>query len=269
MIFISAGTLTKRSGLPLALAMGTVWILFIIKNHRQIFPLKISDNRIYFMSILLLLLFIGNLAIYGYNLVVYESILPSCTDILTNEQCNLTQYAWRLENYALDEKLTIEKSKELGYPGPIEYVFTQWIPFFFSRLYGVHGNSVAYVSLAVTTAHVIIFFWLIAFTALHWRDYSFTILSLLGIFLFYALILINESYKSELIFGFKNVRIQGRYIIPVIGIAYVFFSKVLKNQPKKLIRLPLLITLIILYLYSGPLTFILKYQPVFSDWFLN
>jgi len=268
MIFISAGTLTKRSALPLALAMGVVWILFIIKNHRQILPLKF-DNKKVLLSIISLLLIIGNLWIYGYNLVVYKSILPTCTDILTKEQCNLTQYAWRLENYALDEKLTIEESKDLGYPGPINYLFSKWILNFFARLYGPHGNSVAYGSVPVSIAHIILFFWLVAITVFYYRDFSFTIVSLLFIFIFYMAILINESYQSELIFGFKGVRIQGRYIIPVIGIIYTFLSKVLSNVPRKLVRLPVLIITVLVYLYSGPLTFILKYNQVFVEWFIN
>jgi hypothetical protein len=268
MIFISAGTLTKRAGLPLALAMGVVWIVFLIKNHKQIFPLKFDYKKI-LLSLVLLLLIIGNLGLYGYNLIVYKSILPGCTDILTKEQCNLTQYVRRLENYALDEKLTIDESKELGYPGPIKYLFTQWILNFFSRIYGPHGNSVAYVSIPVTIAHIILFFWLVALAIVDWRDFNFTIVSLLAIFIFYTLILFNESYNSELIFGFKGMRIQGRYIIPVIGIAYTFFSKVLMNVPKKLIRLPILIILLLLYFYSGPLTFILKYSSEFSEWFVK
>jgi len=268
MIFISAGTLTKRSALPLALAMGVVWILFIIKNHRQILPLKFDNKKVLF-SIISLLLIIGNLWIYGYNLVVYKSILPTCTDILTKEQCNLAQYAWRLENYALDEKLTIEESKDLGYPGPINYLFSKWILNFFARLYGPHGNSVAYGSVPVSIAHIILFFWLVAITVFYYRDFSFTIVSLLFIFIFYMAILINESYQSELIFGFKGVRIQGRYIIPVIGIIYTFLSKVLSNVPRKLVRLPVLIITVLVYLYSGPLTFILKYNQVFVEWFIN
>jgi len=231
--------------------------------------LKFNGIKVYVSSFIFLLLIIGNLAIYGYNLIVYKAITPPCEAILTKEQCKQTQYYRRVEQYALDEKLTISESIDLGYPGPIKYIFSKWIPNFFARLYGIHGNSVAYYSIPVYKAHIILFFWLVVITVAYWRNYNFTTLSLLGVFLFYALILINESYKSELIFGFKSVRIMGRYIIPVIGIAYTFFSKVLKNVPRKLIRVPVLVILILVYLYSGPLTFILKYNTVFIDWFVK
>jgi len=269
MICIAAGTLTKRAGLPLALAMIIAWIIFIIKFYKKIYPLKFNGIKVYVSSFIFLLLIIGNLAIYGYNLIIYKAITPSCEAILTKEQCKQTQYYRRVEQYALEEKLTISRSKELGYPGPIKYFFTKWIPNFFSRLYGVHGHSVAYFSITMTIAHVILFYWFVAISVIYWRDFNFPILSLLGLFLFYVVILFNESYQSELTFGFETFRIQGRYIIPVIGIAYTLFTKVLMNVPKKLIRLPILIILLLLYFYSGPLTFVLKYSSEFTKWFVK
>jgi len=268
MICIASGMLTKMTLLPLAIVMGIAWIIFIIINDKQVFPIKFKGKRGVVLGLILLLLIIGNLAIYGNNLVVYRSILPSCEAILSIEQCNLSPHIIRLNKYGLDHKLTISESIHLGYPGPIKYLFTIWIPILFSRIFGV-GGHIIYYSLPVTLAHVFLFYWMVLITIIYWRKPTFINISLLVILLFYSLVLFLKNYDIELAYGFKTVALQGRYIFPVISIAYILLTKVLMDAPRKLIRIPALVLTLALYLYSGPLTFIMKFESIFVDWLIK
>jgi len=268
MICITFGTLTKYTVLPLALVMGAAWILFFIKNNQQILPFKFKGKKVFVLGLILLLLIIGNLAIYGYNLVVYQAVTPQCEAILTKAQCSLSPHRIRLEQHGLDQKLTISQSINLGYHGPIKYFFGVWIPNLFSRIFGIAGH-ISYYSVLLSIMHVFLLYCLILVAIIYWREPSFINISLLGILLFYSLILFLKNYGIELAYGFKTVALQGRYIFPVISIAYILLTKVLLAAPRKLIRIPALIFTLALYIISGPLTFIMKFESIFVDWFIN
>ena len=73
----------------------------------------------------------------------------------------------------------------------------------------------------------------------------------------------------ELSYGFKHIALQGRYFFPVLGIAYIFFTKILMSVSRKILRIPILSTIVLFYLFSGPLTFVLKYNEVFAAWMIK
>ena len=82
-ISIFAGTLVKFTILPLALIMSIIWVIYIIKNRKEIFPIAFFYLRDSLLGAILLIITFGNLAIYGYNLLFYQSITPNCRDILS------------------------------------------------------------------------------------------------------------------------------------------------------------------------------------------
>jgi len=93
--------------------------------------------------------------------------------------------------------------------------------------------------------------------------------SLILIFAFYAVVLIYTNYNSELAYGFyKYVALQGRYIFPVIGIAFVLSAYVIEQVKNKFLKFSTLAALIVLFFYSGPIRFILYYDTIFSNWFV-
>ena len=76
MISIAAGALTKFTVLPLALLLGTVWVIFTIRNSSDIFPIVIKEKSNLILFFILLILIFRNLSIYGYNIVAYNKITP-------------------------------------------------------------------------------------------------------------------------------------------------------------------------------------------------
>lgn len=268
MIFICLGALTKYTVLPLALFMFFAWLFFTIKNRKSIFPLPNWNWKKVVLGILLLLLLIGNGAIYGYNLVVYQSIRPHCADLLTASQCALSPYDARLEKYALDHKLTISESISQGYPDPIAYFLDTWIPHMFYRIFGILGHKF-YFPYVLTTFYRLLFYWMILLAVRYGRRTSYSVYSLLAIFLLYALTLFIDNYNNELVYGFQQIAMQGRYIFPVIGTAYVLFAKLLEKVPNKPVQIVTLVVTLALFFSGGPIKLLLRYDTSFLEWFIH
>lgn len=267
LISLASSTLIKHRVFPFVFAVIFVWVFYIIKNYKNITPIQVKKSTIV-LSIILLLLILGNLSVYGYNLLRYHSLLPSDNDILTKEQRAIKQLYLEKFSHVLTGwgyKISISESKEYGYPGPIKYFFTTWIPFMLFRIFSVEGHWKYYQTLTLVSS-LLLFISMVLLTLTYWRDFTFKNLSLLGIFVFYTIVLFLYIYNYELQLKFNLLFIQGRYMFSVIDIAFVFTAKVLMEIPRKLIRIPTLVIMIVIYFITGPLTFILQYKNVFSDW---
>jgi len=273
MIALAVSTLIKHRVFPFVFAVVVVWMIYILINRKKILPLKFNKLRVLFLGSILLMLIFGNLAVYGYNLLEYGSYLPACTKILTEEQCDLRifYYQQRPPEFLIafttgwQTKMSITESIELGYPGPIKYFFTDFILFLFARHFGILGHRL-FISPIATFLHIGLFFWMILVAIIYYRDFSPKIISILGIFLFYSLTLFIYIYNFELKLKFNHSFIQSRYMFSVIDIAYVLAAKILLSLPRKKMQIPILIIILTIYFFTGPLSFILNFSSVFSDW---
>jgi hypothetical protein len=266
-ICIGLGTLTKYAVLPLGLAMTLTWFVFMLKNKNKIFPIKLKGTKSIVLSALMIIVIMGNLAIYGYNLVVYNSLLPSCEDLLTKEKCEFDYYRLRNEKYGLEGKLTILESIRLGYPNPLHYLF-YWVIRIMNNTFGI-GSHKSYQTMLRFVLHFILFFWTFSLAIVNKKKLSFKNISLILIFAFLFFTVFIMNYKSELNSGFAHFAIHGRYLFPVIGILYVMFTKAIMIIPQKAVRHSTLIFTLFTYLITGPLTFIYRYNAVFVDWFVK
>ena len=269
MILISLATLVKFTILPLALAMGISWSVFLIIERNQIFPLYLKDLKIFILLFILFSLFIGNFLIYGINLIRYQSIRPSCNDILDQEYCESSRFYIRHEKKALENKLSVNESVNQGFPNPIEYVTNVWPRLMLLRTCGIPGHEgyKVYNPINLIDYFQFLLYSTIMIAIFVFRKPSFLLISLIGISCFYTMILMHQNYQSELVYGFLHYAFQGRYIFPVIAPIFILFTKILKATPSKYLRWAILIFTIGLFIYGGPLTFILKWDSVFSSWF--
>ena len=267
LILIALGALTKETILPLALGMTVAWVIFVIKNRSNLDLTVLKTSRAIVLLFVMALLVVGNLAIYGLNLIRYQSLTPACSDVYTLEFCQSTAQAIRRQQLALPEKLTVLQAFRQGYPEPIRYAFDTWIRAMLMKTFGIMGGQKSYYPIGITYFHILLY-WMIALGIRYYQKTSYKIYALAGIFCFYALTLFIKNYSIELAYGFIQVALQGRYIFPVIGIAYGLGSFGLMKVPKKLIRSITLLVIIILFLYGGPIRFIIYNQSVFADWFV-
>jgi len=265
-IIIGLGTLVKFTLLPLALVMFVIWVTFVIVRKKKLFHELKFNSKLIILLILFAFIFVANLAIYGYNLVAYRSITPECDEILSDAQCDLSPYNIRYENLALDVKLTLREVFSSDYPDPVNYLLDDWIPIISSHIFGIAGH-LTYTPDRIAIIYRSVFLVIILLAYKYWENPAFTIYSLLGILLFYIAVLFVVNYNSELIYGFKHVAVQGRYLFPVIGIAYILTAYFLKKVPHGWIKYPLLGLMAALFIFGGPINFILKYGTKFFAWF--
>lgn len=267
LIAISFGSLIKETILPLALIMTVVWIIFIVKNKPKMELIQNRNQKTIILSLILLILVAANIAIYGINLIKHQSLTPDCTDYYSEVHCDSIGFAKRREQLALSEDLNIIEAFQQGYPEPLRYFFDTWIRAMLMKIFGIMGGSKSYYPIGIAYFHILLY-WMIALGFRYVRKPSFRTIALSVVFGFYALTLFIKNYDIELAYGFIQVAHQGRYIFPVISVAFGLFSYLLFKVPVKLIRIPTLIATLFLFFYGGPIRFFMYYNSTFQDWFI-
>jgi len=266
LIAMSAGSLTERKALPVALISVMVWCWFIAKNRAEIdFPPKWSWYRITLTAVFLLL-FALNFSIWGINLIKYQAFKPACIEILTQEQCNQNPIESRNQVLRLPEKLTYADIIAGDYPDMVRYFTDYWIFSMLKRIYGIMGHQSYFPNLTITFYRFLII-WII-FTAIrYWKLPPYQIGSLAILFVFYLIVLLEKNYGGELATGFRHVAIQGRYLFPVIGAAYVVMAYYMSQIQNILLRRVTVLYAVLVFLWGGPLLFLIDLPPAVIGWF--
>jgi len=267
MICISLGTLVKYPILPLALIMFIVWAIFILTNRNNLSFEIIRTKKVIIIGIILIMTVTANFLIYGMNIIKFGSILPGCNQILTEEQCELSPYFQRHQEIGLDKKLTIPESIGLGYPNPIKYFFDSWIDFMLYRIFGILGHM-SYFPSHIIIFYKLLFFWIILLGFRYIEKPAFVITSIILIIIFYTFVLFLNNYDSELVYGFKQIALQGRYIFPVIGLIYILVTYVASIVKSKYLKYFTLAIILMLFFIGGPIKFISKFDLIFLGWFV-
>jgi len=267
MIYISLGTLVKYTILPLALAMGIAWLIYIFIHRKEVFPVHFYGVKTLLLLLMLFTLFTGNFLIYGINLIRYEGLLPECEEILLESQCALSPLEQRYQEKAIKPKMTIRESIEKGYPNPFSYAVNTWVHNMLLRTFGMIGHQ-SYFPLELVRYYKILFYSAVLMGLFFLKPKSALTYSLVGISIFYALVLLYSNYNNELLYGFIHIGFQGRYIFPVIGPIFVLFTLITKNIPVRLLRVAFLGFTLGLFFIGGPITILLQYQAILSSWFI-
>jgi len=137
------------------------------------------------------------------------------------------------------------------------------------RSFGMIGHQ-SYFPLNLITYYQIWFYLIFSFglfNLAYYRKLAFSTLSLVVIGLFYAGVLFFQNYNSELVYGFQQIALQGRYIFPVIGALYILVTKTIQFIPIKSIRWVILAFTIILLFIGGSLTILRGMNSFLLDWF--
>ena len=259
-------TLIKYSVLPLLLFTVIIWVVYVIKHPGILRTLKPNHWLQYVLLVLLAFLIIGNILLYGGNLLQFHSLTPNCTDIYSEEFCEQNVFAQRYRELGLSERLTIREAVKQGYPEPIRYFFEDWVRIMLMRTFGIAGHEVYYPQ--VISYFEIALLWLALLGARYVRKLDFKMTSLLLLVAAYAAVLFVMNYNNELVYGFIHLSFQGRYFFPVIGLAFVLVSFLLEQVDHKILRTATVVALIALFFYSGPIRFILYHDTIFSSWFV-
>lgn len=265
-IMIMISCQVKYTILPLAGLMTLVWTV-TGKLKQQIVGLKNAwSGKIKPLFFFAGLLTFAILMFYSNNLIRYQSFIPTCSDLLDSGTCMLDPMLARYQEMALPQKLTITESIEQGYPNPLEYIFYSWIPNMLYRIYGILGH------LSYFPSHIIIIFYMLSlwYAMLGYKyleNHRDLVSGLIVILAVYAFVLLAMNYHSELIYGFKQIAMQGRYLFPVIGIAYILMTIILEainGQGTFWITVSWTVSLFVI---SGPIKFLTHSHTIFFDWY--
>jgi hypothetical protein len=266
LLSMSAGGLTERKALPVALISVMIWFWFIMKNRSQIdFRPKWSW---YWMSLtaVVIFLFALNFSIWGINLIKYQAFKPACIEILTEVQCQHSPIERRNKILRLPEKLTFQDIIAGDYPDPLRYFTDYWTFSMLKRIYGIMGHKAYFPNLTITFFRLLIIW--IVFTAIrYWKLPSYQIGCLTVLFIFHTIVLLEKNYSDELVTGFRHVAIQGRYIFPVIGAAYVVMVYYISQIQNSILRRVTVLYTILIFLWGGALFLLIDLPSDLAGWF--
>lgn len=266
LVSLMVASLIKYAILPLILFTTIIWLVYVI-NHKGILKtLKPERWQQYLLLAICAVFMIGNLWLYGGNLLQFHSLIPKCTDTYSKEICQESVYIVRFAELGLPERLTLMGAFRQGYPEPIRYLFEVWIPEMLARIFGIMGHKTYFP--IVISYFQIAFYWLILLGVRNIRKPGYRSINLVLLILAYAAVLFVMNYQDELAYGFKQVAFQGRYFFPVISLAFVMVGKLLENVKNKYVRLATIIGLVLLFLYGSPIRFFWYRESVFFDWFV-
>lgn len=267
LICICLACLVKFAVLPLALLTFLAWLGFSVWKRKTNFPLpKWNAGRIVLLAAALLLV-LGNLALYGYNLLVFREVLPDCEDMFQAAQCALSPYNDRLKELGLPQKLSIAESIRQGYPDPLEYLTGFWFKDMLTKTYGILGHK-SYYPGHIITVYQLFYLGMLLLAARFWHKPTFAVWSALGIIAGFVLAVFIVNFDSELSHGFKHIALQGRYLFPVIALFYALIAYTQSLVKPKFLRVLLIVLTCALFVYGGPIKFLTLADKAFAGWFL-
>ena len=248
LITISFGTLVKVTALPLAAILTILWGVYVFINRRLIVFKKRLKWQFWVGMAVFVFLCIGNIAIYGVNIIKYGNPKPPCDQVLTEDQCANNLVYVRNTRLQAEGSLTFIDVLNGEGDEPLGYFSNYWGPAMLQKIYGILGNKVFYPS-----DFVIRLFGILAMIGLlsvvrYWKAPSFPLGALYITFAFYVIVLFVTNYRAEMRFWFKHIGIQGRYLFPIIGAAYVILSKGIFSIRPILLKWLVVILVLVLFL---------------------
>ncbi len=270
-IFLLLGSLTKNSVLPLALILVIVWAVFLFKSNvlnEKFFKQFITFPNILLILIILILLLL-NFDIYGVNLLIYNKLIPSCTDVLHYEGClengvfarSVYKIPRVFDGNMFEAVKLIAKGERIG---PLLYL-PYWIVEMSKKIFGIMGDRSLYMRYWYLPFYFMYFFMGIYLIFQNRKRFKVEDKGLLVISIFYTLIVAYYvNYKAYITHDWPDLGLQGRYIFPVLAPMYVLFSKYfLRIENKKLLNI--LLGALILLFVVGNIGYFFLYVP--REWF--
>lgn len=268
LIVLSLGTLTKYTILPLAFILVILSLIQIFLKREILKDIKWRDSILLLLP--LLILAILNIQIYGINIIRYGGLEPRCDQILTHEQCLtngvyyrdlITYPAKQIEGFGYITQLIKDGQRE----SPLIY-FVYWIWSIVGKIYGIMGDSSLEISNILKVFYLSFLSLGVFFTFRFYKKWDRLDKYLIGIFLFYTLVLfLVQNYNMYLKHNHMYLALQGRYLFPVLPVGYLMYVKSISFIKDRKMFYLILLPLLVLFIYSCVPFFFLN---VPTDWFV-
>lgn len=236
----SLGTLSKFSILPLLAIEVVIVVYFLFNNRKKLqWRKQLKGWRMGILTAVAIISLLLMAAHYGGNFLKYRSVLPTCDQVMTVDQC-MKNGVYKRDS-GLDTGLkvfSIEGIKKivLTKESPLEYL-TQWPYWMARRTYGIMGHQAIYIpsygySIFVAIG-ALVMFCIIRF----WKKTHLLETVSIVILASYTLVLaLVQNYMTYLRLDLKDLALQGRYIFPVITLYYILLVRYFYLIPNKYVR---------------------------------
>jgi hypothetical protein len=210
---------------------------------------EVLDKHKALMGIVAFLLMLV-LLLYGGNILMYGQIRVDCDKILTTEQC-MENYSY--SNVAELESIEINSFSDLRRAGigkltPIEYL-SSWFFLMVRQIYGIYAHKDSLMKPYLANLYVVLFSILSIILIKKFKREDFLEKRLLVIIGFYTLILIAfQNYRTYLLRNSFEYDIHGRYIFPVLPLIYILLIKYLTKVESKWLKYSLIFLLYTIFL---------------------
>lgn len=271
-IFLLLGTLTKNSVLPLALILFIIWAVVIFRNKilkKEYFKQFLTLPNI-LLTVGFFFLVILNFNVYGINIIMFGKLGPSCTQVLTYDQC-MENGVFVRSMYKIPTIFDggIIEAVQLVLSGeridPFRYL-PYWGVEMSKKIFGIMGDRSLFMRYEYLPFYFLFFLVGLYMVFKNRKSLSKEDKALGFIFLSYVLVVAYYvNYKAYMRTDWMDLGLQGRYIFPVLGMGYVIFSKYfikIKNTKVFNILLGSLITIFLLGNYAY------FFANVPTDWFI-
>ncbi|MFA7628082.1 MAG: glycosyltransferase family 39 protein [Candidatus Dojkabacteria bacterium] len=271
-IFLLLGTLTKSSVLPLAVIIFVIWMLFIFKKKilkEEYFRQSLTLPNILLMVVFFLLIIL-NFNVYGVNMITFGKIAPSCTQVLTYNQClengvfvrSMYKIPTIFEGGIVESARLVFKGERIN---PLFYL-PYWAVEMSKKIVGIMGDRSLFMRYEYLPFYFLFFFVGLYMVFKNRKSLSKGDKALGFIFLSYALVVAYYvNYKAYMRTDWMDLGLQGRYIFPVLPIGYVIFSKYFSKIKNTKVLNILLGSLIAIFLLGNYAYF---FANVPTDWFI-
>jgi len=267
LLMVGLGCLVKYPVTPFAFITVISWLIFFFKKHKLLPKFEIKPNLVLLLTVVIVLM--ANVILYGRNLILYRGLTPDCVELFTKTQCELSPYYQRAVAIGVPDKPSLLGSIRQGGPTPLAYFLDSWNRLMLQSIYGILAH------IDYEPRHIISFFQafylmiaLLAARFVRKLDLPWAFLTLISAF--YTTVVFFTNISSELAFNYTHAAaIQGRYLFPIIGLVYLLVTWVIVNIKSSWARSTVIAYAILLFLYSGPIKFILNWNTIFKDWFIH
>ena len=251
-LFLGLGGLVKYTVLPLYIPFWVITLAYLKPWKGDLLRGYLSELSRSGITIAIavaasvMLIFVGLL--YGGNLLRYGGFVPSCTEVMTEEECSQSPL------YIRDEEMKQENS-DIGRMSPIIYS-VQWVKIMTPQIFGFTGHEKVWpepVEIAPIAIAVIVAGACFVFTLKKVDGFG---LSMLGVAVFYLLVLVYyQNYRGYLQVGNIFLAVQGRYIFPVILPIYLLVAQSISLVSKRNVMKLAAIVIVACYLCMNVIMF--------------
>ena len=116
------------------------------------------------------------------------------------------------------------------------------------------------------TAYFHLYLYIMVLICFYYLPRNDEVYALLLLVISFSISILAVNYNYELIFGFKHITLQGRYLFPIWNLVYALISYALSKIGRNWLQASLVLLTAVLFFAGGPIKFITYNATVFADW---